>query len=62
MSPADPKDMVARRKQAATPAEDAARCGMNLNDRSYRTVGSAMGSFPQLVAPSLASPKVQHRV
>lgn len=61
-SPAGPKGMVARGKKAASPAANAARCGMILNDRSHRAVGSAAGSFPQPVAPSLASRKVQHQV
>lgn len=54
--------MVSRRRKAASPAADAARCGMILKDRSHPVVGSAAGSFPQLVAATLASPKVQHLV
>lgn len=56
MSPAGPEGIVGRGEKAASPAADAARCEKILNNRSHPAVGSADGSFPQLVAPSLAAP------
>lgn len=56
MSPAGPQGIVAKGKKAASPAADAAGCEKILN-RSHPAMGSADVSFPQLVAPSLASPQ-----